>query len=235
MIKKYIKILNYIEHRLNGDYKISYSQNGEDILISRIFRNLNITNIFYLDIGANHPKIYNNTYLLYLNGSSGICIEPNVTLCDKIKKNRPRDTVLNIAISDKTGTLTYFSFQSHLQNTFSEEESKKSIKQGNKLIETDPVKTKTLNDIFKDLPKMPDLVSLDIEGYDEIVLKNFDFTKNKPIVWCIETIERIGNSWSKNKSIIKYMEENGYLVYGDTNINTIFVEKESMKKINYIR
>ena len=74
------KIFNYIKYRTSKDYRISYSQNGEDILISRIFKNLNIQKVYYLDIGANHPKRYNNTYSLYLNGSSGVYIEPNKEL-----------------------------------------------------------------------------------------------------------------------------------------------------------
>lgn len=231
MIKK---ILNKTKYILRKNYKISYSQNGEDILISRIFRNLKIDNIFYLDIGANHPQNYNNTYLLYLNGSSGICIEPNIDLCKKIKKVRPRDNVLNIAISDKSETLTYYSFSAHMQNTFSKEESIKNVKQGNKLIKDYKVEAITLNNVIENLPKTPDLISLDIEGYDEKVLKSFNFNKYRPSVWCIETIERIDKNWTKNTAIIKFMEENNYVIYGDTNINTIFIDKKKMEQINHI-
>lgn len=230
-----VKILNYIKYRISKDYKISYSQNGEDILISRIFKNLNIQKVYYLDIGANHPRRYNNTYLLYLKGSSGVCIEPNKELSKKIKRIRPMDNVLNVAISDKIETLTYYSFKNDVLNTFSKEESEINIDRGNKLLRTYPVKTEVLNNIFEKLPKIPDLVSLDIEGYDEKVLRTFNFSIYKPAVWCIETIEKNYEKWFKNISLIKFMEENGYVVYADTNINTIFVEKKIMEKINLIK
>lgn len=230
-----LKILNYIKYRMSKNYRISYSQNGEDILISRIFRNLNIPKVYYLDIGANHPQKYSNTYLLYSNGSSGVCIEPNKELCERIKKDRPRDNVLSTAISDKAETLTYFSFKNNALNTFSEQESRININRGNKLLHSYPAKTETLNNIFEKLPSVPVLVSLDIEGYDEKVLRALDFSKYKPTVWCVETIEKNDDKWFKNISLIKFMEENGYTVYGDTNINTIFVEKEAMKKINLIK
>lgn len=230
-----MKILNYIKYNLRKDYKISYSQTGEDILISRIFRNLNIQKVYYLDVGANHPKKYNNTYLLYSKGSSGVCVEPNKELSDGIKKTRPRDCVLNTAVSDKIETLTYYSFKDDVLNTFSEEESRKNISHGNKLLRAYPLRTVTLSDIFDKLPRIPDLVSLDIEGYDEKVLRSFDFSKYKPIVWCIETIEKNDERWFKNTSLIKLMEENGYVVYGDTNINTIFVRNEIMQKINSLK
>lgn len=232
MIKK---ILNYLKYRLSKDYKISYSQNGEDLLISRIFNKLNIRKVYYLDIGANHPKRYNNTYLLYLRGSSGVCIEPNKELCESIKKVRPHDTVLNIAISDKIETLTYFSFKNDVINTFSEEESRKNITQGNKLLRTYLTNTDTLNNVLEKLPRVPDLVSIDIEGYDEKVLRVFDFSTYRPAVWCIETMEKNYEKWFKNVSLIRFMEENGYVVYGDTNINTIFVEQKIMEKINLIK
>lgn len=230
-----IKTFNYIKYLISKNYKISYSQNGEDILISRIFKNLNIQKVYYLDIGANHPKKYNNTYSLYLNGSSGICIEPNKELGKKIKRMRPLDNVLNIAISDKTETLTYFFFKNNVLNTFSKEESEINIDRGNKLLRTCPIKTETLNNIFEKLPKIPDLVSLDIEGYDEKTLRVFNFSMYKPTVWCIETMEKNYEKWFKNTSLIKFMEENGYVVYGDTNINTIFVDKWVMEKINLIK
>lgn len=229
------KILNYIRYRMSKDYRISYSQNGEDILISRIFRNLNVPKVYYLDIGANHPKKYNNTYLLYLGGSAGVCVEPNRELCKKIKRVRPRDTVLAAAISDKIEMLTYFSFKNDVLNTFSKEESEKNIHRGNKLLRTYRMQTETLNAIFKKLPKVPDLVSLDIEGYDERVLRMFYFSLYKPAVWCVETIARNNGKWVKNISLIEFMEENGYVVYGDTNINTIFVEKNAMEKINLLK
>lgn len=228
------KILNYIKYHLSRDYKISYSQNGEDILISRIFKNLNIQKVYYLDIGANHPKKYSNTYLLYSMGSSGVCVEPNKELSEKIKKNRPRDNVLNVAISDKIEILPYFSFKDDALNTFSEEESRRNVSHGNKFLRTYPVRAVTLNNVFDKLPRTPDLVSLDIEWYDEKALRVFDFSKYKPIVWCIETIKKNDEEWSKNTSLIKLVEENGYVVYGDTNINTIFVKNEVMKKINKI-
>lgn len=43
-----------IFHHLNE----SYSQEGEDLLLNRIF---NKSNGFFIDIGAHHPKKYSNT------------------------------------------------------------------------------------------------------------------------------------------------------------------------------
>ena len=47
--------------------RISYAQHMEDILIDRVFHDLRRTGTF-MDIGANHPYIDNNSYFFYLRG-----------------------------------------------------------------------------------------------------------------------------------------------------------------------
>ena len=54
-------------------YQKSYSQEGEDILLSRIFRNQKKG--FYVDIGAHHPTRFSNTYYFYKLGWRGINID----------------------------------------------------------------------------------------------------------------------------------------------------------------
>src|ERR1700744_4804297 len=55
----------------------SYAQNGEDIVVARMLDLLGIPKPRYLDIGAHHPSINNNTYLLYKAGGRGVLVEPN--------------------------------------------------------------------------------------------------------------------------------------------------------------
>jgi len=50
-------------------YKKSYAQCGEDLIVKFIFDNvLKINKPTFIDIGANHPYIGNNTFLFYKNG-----------------------------------------------------------------------------------------------------------------------------------------------------------------------
>jgi hypothetical protein len=57
----------------------SYSQAGEDKILRLMFQSFEKRNITYLDIGTNDPVSINNTYLFYLNGGGGVCVEPNPT------------------------------------------------------------------------------------------------------------------------------------------------------------
>ena len=56
---------------------------------------------YYVDIGAHHPVKYSNTYLLWLNGWSGINIDPLPNVMALFDKYRPKDINLNIVIQKK--------------------------------------------------------------------------------------------------------------------------------------
>jgi hypothetical protein len=77
----------------------------------------------------------------------------------------------------------------------------------------------------------PQFLSIDAEGVDELIIKAINFEINYPIVICIETItfSNTGNG-IKNKSLISFIESKGYMVYADTNINTIFVKENLWKR-----
>lgn len=46
--------------------QISYSQHGQDLIISNLFKDVGIG--IYVDVGAGDPINLSNTYLLDLNG-----------------------------------------------------------------------------------------------------------------------------------------------------------------------
>jgi len=51
---------NWIRKFLAKKFRISYSQLGEDILVSEILRKS--SGVSYVDIGANHPVFGSNTF-----------------------------------------------------------------------------------------------------------------------------------------------------------------------------
>ena len=102
----------------------SYSQSGEDIIISDLFNRLGIAQPTYLDIGANEPMALSNTYRLYTRGSKGVCVEPNPILFEKLRMKRKKDVCINKGVAfDERSEATYFMFPEkfHGLNTFSEE------------------------------------------------------------------------------------------------------------------
>ena len=228
--------------KLIGKYFIpntqfSYSQFGEDLIIAHLFYHLEIQKPSYLDIGANEPKFISNTYYFYEHGGSGVLIEPNPYLASKLKRQRPGDTVLEIGIADKEDELDFYVFPNYANglSTFSETEAKHWEEVGMKGLGKIPVEKKIkrkvvpVNDILQEYfaHKAPDLVSMDVEGLDLQILKSIDFTKFKPNVICVETLQYDDNQKTfKNNEIINFMLEKGYGVYADTRVNTIFCRRE---------
>jgi FkbM family methyltransferase len=211
--------------------KASYSQSGEDLIIDYFFDSIGITQPSYIDIGANQPVKGSNTYLFYIKGSRGICIEPDVSLMPALKKVRPRDLILNLGISTKAEDLADFYFfkgDYHAWNTFSKEDAIKKSKESGLPFYESKVKLETINSIAKQHQfQNVNYLSIDVEGLDLDILKSIDFDILKPELICVETILfSMKNVVLKNHAIVDYMISNGYIVYADTNLNTVFCRKD---------
>jgi FkbM family methyltransferase len=214
--------------------KISFSQCGEDLIVKFIFDYLGINHPTYIDIGAHHPYYISNTALFYKNGCRGFNIEPDPTLFKEFLKYRKEDTNLNIGISDTNCELDFYIISTPTLNTFSKEEANKYTQEGNyKIKRVENIKVKTLKNVIDEYSKgvFPQYLSIDAEGVDEIIIKEIDFKNNYPIVICIETISfSTSGNGIKNTKLIEYIENKGYILYADTNINTIFVRKSVWQK-----
>ena len=211
----------------------SYSQSGEDILIKAAFDTLNIPNPTYLDIGANHPYYLSNTYLFYRKGSSGVLIEPNITLYQKLKRKRKRDLCINcgVGVNDKSKA-DFYIMDADVLSTFSKDEAEFIESQGTYKIErVVSVPLININTIIENyFVKVPNFISIDIEGMDYLILKSFDFSRYRPTIFCAETLKYDEHRRGpKIKEIIDLMVDNDYFIYADTHLNTIFLDKKLWK------
>jgi len=212
--------------------KKSFSQSGEDLIVKYLFDNLGISKPVYIDIGAHHPRYINNTAIFYDSGSTGVNIEPDSTLFEAFIKDRPLDTNLNVGISPKSSKLDFYLMSAPTLNTFSREETKNFVKEGYSIVGKVKIKTHNINDIIGEhLGYSPDFINLDAEGLDFEILESFDFEKYSPIVWCIETISFSQKGHGvKDKELIRFVESKGYMLYADTNINSIFIKEDVWKR-----
>jgi hypothetical protein len=65
------------------------------------------------------------------------------------------------------------------------------------------------------------------------ILKAFDLQRYRPEVFCIETISYATNGrGEKTGDLVEFMTANGYLVYADTYINTIFVDRSRWESLH---
>jgi len=230
--RKLIGMLRGFQRNYADNSRASYSQCGEDLIIQQLFIALGIDRIRYLDIGAHHPSYLSNTYYFYLQGNDGVCVEPDPLLFKLFPKLRPRDTHLNCGVGATEGAAVFYIMSTPGLNTFSSEEANRYSASGNHAIRKKmKIEIKTVNHIIeRNFSECPDLISLDIEGWDLVVLKSLDFLRYRPKVFCIETLSYTeDNSERKLTEIIEFMHENDYVTYADTYINTIFVDRNCWK------
>ncbi|HTK33039.1 MAG TPA: FkbM family methyltransferase [Candidatus Paceibacterota bacterium] len=228
-MKSIINKLAALKYKIGSKYRRSYSQCGEDIIVNRILRDMNVRSPFYIDIGTNDPIIFSNSYLFYKQGSGGICVEPNPSLCARIKKKRSRDTVLNIGVGIENGTKDFYLLSNDALSTFSQSEVQTEIAKGHTIIGKIPVSIQTINKIISDAKREIDFLSLDIEGLDKMVLETLDFKKYRPKVICVETRSFGSSEYEARANLEDLMKKNGYDNVGYTPINSIYADSSIIR------
>jgi len=223
LVKKDIRKVR--DRFIDAYYLKSYSQEGEDMILKRYFSGK--TNGFYIDVGAHHPKLFSNTYTFYKNGWKGINIDPLPGIMEYFKTLRPRDTNLQVGISEKRQMLTYHMFNEPALNGFSNSLSKQYENETSyQLIQKVDIETFPLSEVLdRYLPKDQtiDFLSVDAEGLDFEVLKSNNWDKYKPQVVLIEDLEFSLNN--KSQSLIyNYLTNLEYELFAKT-INTVFFRK----------
>lgn len=220
-LKTYLKSKKY--------YAKTFSQAGEDSLVAFIAKAININPLSYIDIGAYKPFYINNTARFYLEGCCGINIEPNPTAFNELVKLRKRDVNLNIGVAKERGVLTYYVMDRPTLNTFSEAEALKNVETcGVKIIDKIQINVDSIENILNEYCNgiCPDFMSLDIEGEEVNVLNSVCSFLVKPKIICVETVEYAETGMPKKTLEIKdILESNGYFLFADTYINSIFVQK----------
>jgi FkbM family methyltransferase len=217
------------------DAKHSYAQAGEDLIVDFIAKAMQIDDMTYLDIGAHHPTQFSNTYLFYKRGFRGVLVEPDPELMASIRTARPHDVCIEAGVGVQAATTAqFFVMSTRTLNTFSEHEAKRYEAMGTQRIEKVlSIPLVTLDHIFADRfgDKEPVLMSIDIEGLDFDVLSTLNLRKYRPPIVCIETLQYSETrEETKDGRIAQLMSDNGYFVYGDTYINTIFVDIDRWRK-----
>ncbi|CAN5455491.1 hypothetical protein BH10BAC4_BH10BAC4_06180 [soil metagenome] len=234
MLKGLFKLAKKIENKIyppnqQAVANQSFSQCGEDLIVSYVFSLRGIDKPSYIDIGANDPYFLSNTALLYQNGCRGINIEANPQLSEKFKIYRPDDINLNIGIDDKEGELDFYMMLDHTLSTFSLNEYNSMIADGKQLAEVRKVKLTTISYVLMKYfdSKFPDFMSIDVEGMDFDILKSIDYESAFPKIICVEAAEYspIG-AGVRRSDLIDFLVSKGYYEYANTNLNAIMVKKE---------
>lgn len=210
--------------------RISFSQDGEDLVLESLFQAVPPVAKFYIDVGAYHPKRLSNTYFFYRQGWQGINIDAMPGSMQIFEQERPRDINVEAAISSISQTLTYYMFKEQGLNTLNDNVAQKRINSVSnphcQLIGKRQFETHTLTEILSE--KLPTgqqigFLNVDVEGLDLDVLSSLDFSKYLPQCIVVEHKAIDPSKQETESSIPSFLWDKGYCRVGMTHRSSIFI------------
>jgi hypothetical protein len=177
-----------------------YSQLGQDLWVLEKYP---INNGYFVDVGFNDGIEINNTYLLELNGWTGIGVDP----MPKNYTNRNNTKIFVDAVYSEADVELDFAIHGVLSGFVNKINHHKKILT-DKTTELIKLKTKTLAQILKlaNAPNFINYLSLDTEGSEYDILKTFPFEQY--LFGCI-TVEH-NYVQPQRKNIQNLLESKGY-------------------------
>jgi FkbM family methyltransferase len=175
------KISALIPKKTKSFFKKFRKFNALNNLDKKLPKYINYDNGFFIECGANDGVDQSNTwYFEKFKNWHGILIEGHPETYKELKKNRSKK---NILINKFLVSKNYTSKTINISNN--DLLSKISTSKG----ESVSTQAMTLTEILKknNSPKLIDLFSLDVEGYEFEVLKGIDFNSYKFKYFLIET------------------------------------------------
>ncbi len=165
----------------------SYSQNGEDVVLWRALHE--VRDGRYIDVGANHPQIYSVSMGFYNRGWSGITVEPDPAFAEMQRAERPRDVMVEAAITAKDGdTITFHVVDGTGLSTLDPSLAQAHARAGFETHEVE-VTTRTIDSILEEANWAGldiHFMSVDTEGAEKDVLESVDLTVWRPWVLVVE-------------------------------------------------
>jgi FkbM family methyltransferase len=143
--------------------KESYAQHGEDLLVEQLLGEIES----FIDIGANDGVLFSNTFKFAKKGARGLCVEPSRKSFRKLKLNHlfhRKVRCIHSAASCQSGYL-YLKEEGY-ESTLSQVHSDASLGSGKVL-------AFTLDELIRRHSgfNKVDLLSIDVEGHEESVLR----------------------------------------------------------------
>jgi FkbM family methyltransferase len=206
----------------------TYAQCNEDIIVETLLRarcvseGRSLSSVRYLEVGGNHPVQTSSTYLFYRAfGAQGFIVEANPALAERLRVTRPRDTVIQTAVSDKTDkTVSFYVHELDELSSLSAENIERFEASGlhGELSRVEMAPNLHINALFATYINVSlDFMSIDIEGLDLPVLRALD-PKHRPKILQVECADL-----ALLAEFVNVLEPRGYHFMAMTAVNAIFV------------
>lgn len=216
-----VAVLSALSRRLPWQPRVCFGQFGEDVAVRVLAGYYGLPPGTYLDVGAFHPVRLSNTYGLYLDGWSGITVEPDAGAAALFRAARPRDVHLALVATpgDPAGGVADFhTFADGEYSTLSRAEADRVARATGRPYTVRPLPAASLNRILDShLPagRRLDALFLDCEGADEQLLRSLDWSRHRPAV---VVFEQDGVDFADIPTLpaVEFLGGLGYALYAKT-------------------
>ena len=176
---------------------VSYAQNFEDVMLWRALSHVDCG--FYIDIGAHHPTIDSVSLAFYERGWTGIDVEPVPDFAALLREHRPKNEVVELALSNDTGKISLTVVPETGLSTASSDLAAAMAEEGEKyhdlkVLEVDQCRLSDLADFYAD--RAVHWMKIDVEGFEQQVLEGWDPTILRP--WILVVEATVPNSEQSN-------------------------------------
>ncbi len=140
---------------------------------------------FFVDVGANDPKTYSQTWLLESKGWKGLLVEPLGRLADKLRAARPASRVFQVACGGPGHAETAEFHEAEADGHSSL--APNLVDPGIRYVRMETVPVLTMDELLAEAgsPEI-DFISIDVEGTQFDVLRGFTLQKHRPKLLFVE-------------------------------------------------
>jgi FkbM family methyltransferase len=177
---------------------------------------------YFVDVGANDPERWSQSFHLEKMGWTGILIEPQPDLADTLRQRR-KAKVYAVACSAPENAGKSMSL--HLAGIHSSLDPRLATASARPHGSV-AVPLRTLDDILTEsgAPSPIDLLAIDVEGHEIEVLRGFDFARWRPRLILIEDLVL-------SLRLHRFMQSRGYKWVRRTDINSWYVPTGSAMRV----
>jgi FkbM family methyltransferase len=168
---------------------VSYAQNFEDVILWRALKH--VEKGFYIDIGAQDPKVDSVSCAFYERGWRGLHIEPATAYATALRRERPDELVIEAVVGEEAGEVTLFEIAGTGLSTADRSIAAGQMAAG-RSVQAVRAMSVRLSDVLENhKDREIHWLKIDVEGTEKSVIRSWKASTVRPWIIVVEYVDPI--------------------------------------------